>query len=145
MEHCLFFDIVNHILSYLDKNSSFNFLNTIKIMGQYKQILYNKYVFRHTKIENDKVKKHIKHLKIFKHFPSLTDYTNLISLELWYLVGKQYNDIILKLPNEIQSLTIINDVFNHSLDILPEHLTLLYLSSGILINQSIIYLIISNH
>ena len=73
-------DIIQYILYFLDKNSSFNFLNTCKKLTSLKYILYQKYIFDDKKINNSKIKKYIKNVKgIDMNFDKLFNYPNILS------------------------------------------------------------------
>lgn len=117
MEH-LILDVINVILNLLDKDSSFNILNTAKYFQNHKTMLYEKYLFKHTTIQRqENIKKHIRHIK----------HTNLISndfypnIESFVLNKNNFNQPLINLP-QLKSLTIQSNNFNQSLDMLPQSL-----------------------
>lgn len=104
MESYLCSDIANIILLYLDKNSSFHFLNATKQFHQFKKSLYEKYLFNHDIITNYQIAPHIKHLKS-TNIPNIK-YPNLISLSINPPYNKSSFLNFVKLPKTLQSLKI---------------------------------------
>ena len=118
MEHYLHPDIVSHILPYLNKKSSFNFLNTTKLLSPCRKFLYGKYVFNKAKIMDHGIIKYVKILECV-NINNIINYKNLISLTI---NNKIFNNRIDNLPAKLESLTIISDKFNRPLDNLPKSL-----------------------
>lgn len=119
MEIYLNADILSHILKYLDKDSSFDFLNIATFMIKYRQMLYDKYLFCDDRIMNREICKRIK--KVICETPNnVNKYTNLILL---IIDGcGTFNDPLINLPSTIQSIKIFSDEFNQTLDYLPKSL-----------------------
>ena len=63
MQRYLIPDVVNCILKYLNKDDSFNLVNTAKFLSRSKATLYGNYLFDHSKIKNDRINQYIKHIK----------------------------------------------------------------------------------
>ena len=63
-ESYLFSDIIDNILRYLDKNSSFNFLNICISLHSTKYKLYGKYIFDYHKSLDSHLFQRVKHLRI---------------------------------------------------------------------------------
>lgn len=135
-------DGINHTLIFLDKNNSFNLLNTSKFMEPLRKVLYGKYLFDHDKIKNDSIRQYIKHIKCSKT-EDIKLYSNIISLNFinnGFSVGQicieelpktlqnlkidfvTFNQSLDNLPPDLQSLKIICTLFDHSLDNLPQNL-----------------------
>lgn len=138
METYFYPDIIHNILHYLDKDSSFHYLNTTKTLQQFKKILYRKYLFDHelmimndaqyfikyNKLKNDNGEQYIKNLKstntLVSRFPNLVSLTihyeeSLISfdalpkgLQSFKIISKTHFLMLGKLPNSLKFLEICN-------------------------------------
>lgn len=138
METYFYSDIINIILHYLDKDSSFHYLNTTKTLQQFKKILYGKYLFDHeliimndaqyfikyNKLKNDNSEQYIKNLKstnaLVSRFPNLVSLTihyeeSLMSfdalpkgLQSFKIISKTHFLMLGKLPNSLKFLEICN-------------------------------------
>lgn len=93
MEYYFNSDIVTNILNYLDKPSSFNFINTAKFMETNRKHLYVKFRFAHDKIQNDDIRQYIEHLSKDTS-DDIESYTNLRSLRIRLIA----NDEVFNIP-----------------------------------------------
>jgi hypothetical protein len=128
MEQYLNADIISHILDFLNKINSFNFLNIATFMKIYKPILFDKYVFdqdKCTKYQNRKYFRHIKCINI--NIKMLNIYENLISLSI---NNRSFNVPIDFFPGTLKILEIKSTKFNQSLDHLPINLNELSIISN---------------
>jgi len=149
MQYYLFPDIVFNLLKYLNKNSSFNLINASNHLITSKNNLYNKYVYNHSKIKNNNIKKHIKIIKDVPLDPSyvapyekLIEIKNIIHLSENTDLDKCLCKFILNVTvhkniqldlckfNKLTTLSIHSDQFNQSLDYLPNTLTSLFIVSS---------------
>lgn len=127
METYLQYDIVSIILSYLNKKSSFNFLDSAKFLSPYRKILYGKYTFLKPKILNDHILEHIKTL-LCSFVNNISKYKTLRTLTI---DNDSFSEPLKHLPGTLQSLTIISSHFNRSINYLPKFLTYLNINSKI--------------
>jgi hypothetical protein len=146
MESNLNLDVIARILGYLNKNDSFGFLDTTKLMEPLRKILYGKYVFNHDKINNEGIRQYVKKLKLssycnikmYNMIKSLTirEYTykfdfslfpkTLRKLGIW---DKWFDNPVDNLPENLKSLKIFSDSFNKPLNHLPNQLKELWIKS----------------
>ena len=144
MEQYLLSDIIYNIISYLNKNDSFNFINICKSVMKHKYYLYKKYIFNCDALDhNNEFMHYIETI----HSTKLIDYgalkfNNLTTLKFdlsnfdikpieVYLTTALNN-----LPKTLLTLSIEYDLFNLPLPILPLNLKALTIISNIF-NQSI--------
>jgi hypothetical protein len=124
-------DIVTHILKYLSKDESFNFLNVASFMEPSRKILYGKYLFDHDKVPISH-KKYIKKVKC-KYLQGIQFYENLVYLGIY---NNDFDYPIDNLPESLKTLNIVSSCFNQPLDNLPKNL--LHLKTyGVYYNQII--------
>lgn len=119
-------DIISNILLYLNKDSSFYFLNIATFLQPIKRILYEKYMYSDHLIENNDIKKYIANIKI-SEIKYASEYENLKSLAFYNLF---FNTIFPKLPSKIESLLFYSQIFNQPIDNLPNTLTSLTIISS---------------
>jgi len=141
-------DVISNILTHLNKDDSFSFLNMTKDMNQYKRILYNKYLFDHDKTEIN-FRQYVKNLKCY-NVKYVDHYKNLQSLVIYMHINTEnkrqtklpesiksvklqscdnYNYLLQILPVSLQSLIILSWTFNEVVDTLPNTLQSLHIDS----------------
>ena len=143
MEQYLCPDIVINILRFLDKDTSFHFLNIAKFMEPNKHLLYEKYKFNGIHIENNNIKQHIKNLGYYNYIYPIKQidielYTNLRYLSVWQnnlgnsldilsehlhtlqIVDNYYNQPQINLPSTLKILSIQSHAFDQPLENLPD-------------------------
>lgn len=155
MESYLNSDIIQSILRFLDKTSSFSFLNTANFMIQHRSQLYDKYYFYDNRVNNepqnshssnsfapsfnkeDQLRTKIKHL-ICANIQSIHFHTNLSSLEIFC---SSFDKPLINLPRTLQRLTISHCYqFNSSINDLPETLQSLTIFNCWAFNQPLDHL-----
>ena len=106
-------DIVNTILTFLNKTDSFNFIDTTKLLDR--KPLYGKYLFFHSEITNKEICHYIKHCQMGK-INKVNMYPNLQSL----IITETYLDQPLNhLPKTLKSLEIYDNQWSQPVDCLP--------------------------
>lgn len=126
IDEYLYDDIIMNLLRFLNKDSSFTFLNTCKQLNVRKVHLYSKYEFYSKKIVKSQYRDLVKHVIICDSFKASLDNLpkNLVSIRI---NAPLFNHKLDNLPNTLESLFIKSDNFDQQMDKLPQNLTSLEL------------------
>lgn len=120
METYLNFDTLSNILQFLNKNSSFNFLNIASFMLQYRQMIYDKYLFDDEKIMDREICRRIKKVTC-ETLKRIDNYASLVTLEIDNK-NDSFDESLINLPPTIQSIVLNSNKFNRTLNELPKSL-----------------------